>query len=82
MFFEFCCKIAEISAREHEQPCLGKHGFNITLKGLGPEIRIVLKWYGLISLVEERVRQIFKNFLIVPLIGEINALCFMLLILY
>jgi hypothetical protein len=32
------------------------------LKGLGHEIRIVLKWYGLISLSEERVRQIFIIF--------------------
>ncbi len=38
------------------------------LMGLGHEIRIRFKWYGLIGLGLEKVRQIFIIFLIVPLI--------------
>ncbi len=40
----------------------------VYLKGLGHEIRIRFKWYGLIGLGLEKVRQIFIIFLTVPLI--------------
>jgi hypothetical protein len=41
---------------------------NLLLKGLGHEITVVLKLYGLIGFGYERVRQIFIIFFIVPLI--------------
>jgi hypothetical protein len=45
-----------------------KHFNNTCLKERGHEIRIVLKWYGLIGLGYEKARQIFIIFLTVPLI--------------
>ncbi len=41
---------------------------NLILKGLGHEIRIQFKWYGLIGLGLEKFQQIFITFLTVPLI--------------
>jgi hypothetical protein len=58
--FSAKAQIRSINGRKNKQ--------DNSLKGLGHEIRIVLKWYGLIGLGKEKVRQIFISFLTVPLI--------------
>ncbi len=60
--------IRQVRDTEFQNP---RNLLSLSLKGLGHEIRIRFKWYGLMNLGLEKVRQIFIICLTVPLILNI-----------